>query len=71
MSRDPVTDGTKGASGEHDEMRFANRDTGGEHLIVDGGMLSNFPVWPFDAEAPQWPTFELKLVQKYLRVRHL
>jgi NTE family protein len=27
-------------------------------------MLSNFPVWLFDAEAPQWPTFGLKLVQK-------
>ena len=45
-------------------VRFANRETGTEHLIVDGGMLSNFPVWLFDAEAPQWPTFGLKLVQK-------
>ena len=45
-------------------VRFANRETGGEHLIVDGGMLSNFPVWLFDAETPQWPTFGLKLVQK-------
>ena len=45
-------------------VRFANRETGTEHLIVDGGMLSNFPVWLFDAETPQWPTFGLKLVQK-------
>ena len=45
-------------------VRFTNRETGTEHLIVDGGMLSNFPVWLFDAEAPQWPTFGLKLVQK-------
>jgi NTE family protein len=45
-------------------VRFLNRETGGEHLIVDGGMLSNFPVWLFDSEAPQWPTFGLKLAQK-------
>lgn len=35
----------------------------GEHTIVDGGMLSNFPVWLFDSEGPPaWPTFGLKLV---------
>ena len=44
-------------------VKFANPQTGREHLIVDGGMLSNFPVWLFDAEEPQWPTFGLKLVQ--------
>jgi NTE family protein len=45
-------------------VRLANPQTGREHLIVDGGMLSNFPVWLFDAEDPQWPTFGLKLLQK-------
>jgi NTE family protein len=45
-------------------VRFANPQTGREHLIVDGGMLSNFPVWLFDAEEPQWPTFGSKLIQK-------
>jgi NTE family protein len=45
-------------------VRFDNPQTGEEHLIVDGGMLSNFPVWLFDAEEPQWPTFGMKLVQK-------
>jgi NTE family protein len=42
-----------------------NPKTGGEHLIVDGGMLSNFPVWLFDAEGrePRWPTFGLMLVE--------
>lgn len=44
-------------------VRIENPQTGGEHLIVDGGMLSNFPVWLFDAEEPQWPTFGLKLVE--------
>jgi NTE family protein len=42
-----------------------NPKTGGEHLIVDGGMLSNFPVWLFDAKGrePRWPTFGLMLVE--------
>jgi NTE family protein len=36
-----------------------------KHLIVDGGMLSNFPVWLFDSHgrAPRWPTFGLLLVE--------
>lgn len=36
-----------------------------EHLIVDGGILSNFPVWLFDSppgQVPRWPTFGLLLV---------
>ena len=42
-----------------------NPRTGEEHLIVDGGMLSNFPVWLFDCEGrdPRWPTFGLLLVE--------
>ena len=33
-------------------------------MIVDGGMLSNFPVWLFDADSePEWPTFGLLLVE--------
>src|SRR5919198_4344074 len=42
------------------------RDENDEHTIVDGGMLSNFPVWLFDAPAgqrPRWPTFGLMLVE--------
>ena len=41
-----------------------NPRTGQDHVIVDGGMLSNFPVWLFDAEGrdPRWPTFGLMLV---------
>ncbi|SFJ31893.1 patatin-like phospholipase family protein [Thermoflavimicrobium dichotomicum] len=30
--------------------------------IVDGGVLSNFPVWLFDQEEPRWPTFGFCLV---------
>lgn len=32
--------------------------------IVDGGILSNFPVWIFDSvEPPIWPTFGFRLVE--------
>jgi NTE family protein len=31
-------------------------------LFVDGGMLSNFPIWLFDSDGePEWPTFGLLL----------
>ena len=44
--------------------RYHNPHTGREDIIVDGGMLSNFPVWLFDsADVPAWPTFGLKLVE--------
>ena len=47
-------------------VRFENPKTGDLHVIVDGGMLSNFPVWLFDCEdgdVPEWPTFGLLLVE--------
>ena len=47
-------------------VRVENEDAGRTHVIVDGGMLSNFPVWLFDCEdgeAPEWPTFGLLLVE--------
>ena len=34
------------------------------HHIVDGGLLSNYPIWMFDApigEDPAWPTFGFNL----------
>ena len=38
--------------------------SGREHLIADGGLLSNFPVWLFDSDGePDWPTFGLLLVE--------
>jgi NTE family protein len=42
-----------------------NSETGEDHVIVDGGMLSNFPVWLFDRHEgdPRWPTFGLLLVE--------
>lgn len=44
-------------------VQFREPATGREHIIVDGGMLSNFPVWLFDSSGPpRYPTFGLKLV---------
>ena len=46
-------------------VRVADKE-GKDHVIVDGGMLSNFPVWLFDCEdeeVPDWPTFGLLLVE--------
>ncbi|MGE3910601.1 MAG: patatin-like phospholipase family protein [Chloroflexota bacterium] len=45
-------------------VTYQHRETGCDHLIVDGGILSNFPVWLFDVEGePAWPTFGLRLVE--------
>jgi NTE family protein len=44
-------------------VRHTNPQTNQRQVIVDGGMLSNFPVWLFDSPGvPEWPTFGLKLV---------
>lgn len=38
------------------------RHGGKRSYVVDGGLLSNYPIWIFDVEgAPRWPTFGLKL----------
>ena len=37
------------------------RRDGKEHLIVDGGLLSNFPVWLFDGKPIHRPTFGFRL----------
>ena len=45
-------------------VRFRNRETHRTHVIVDGGVLSNYPVWLFDSKgSPKWPTFGLRLVE--------
>jgi NTE family protein len=34
------------------------------YYLIDGGVLSNFPVWVFDdEEVPLWPTFGFKVVE--------
>lgn len=42
--------------------------TGGQRkaYVLDGGLLSNFPIWLFDAkngQTPRWPTYGFKLVE--------
>jgi NTE family protein len=47
-----------------DPVIHRNECTGDDHVIVDGALLSNFPVWLFDAPAgiaPRFPTFGLTL----------
>ena len=44
-------------------VRFADGRGGPDHVLVDGGLLSNFPVWLFDVDGvPRWPTFGINLV---------
>jgi NTE family protein len=34
-------------------------------LVVDGGLVSNFPIWIFDVDdIPRWPTFGLNLIDE-------
>jgi NTE family protein len=44
-------------------VSFKEPKTGREHLLVDGGMLSNFPVWLFDSDEPLWPTIGVKFIE--------
>jgi NTE family protein len=48
-----------------DPVVMHNPHDGSRHMIVDGGMLSNYPIWLFDVPPPQRPsrpTFGLLLV---------
>jgi NTE family protein len=54
----------------YEPVRFTGRDPDGNaqtSYMVDGGMLSNFPIDVFDrtdGKAPRWPTFGIKLSSK-------
>lgn len=54
----------------YEPQRFYGRDDQGERVrsfVVDGGMLSNFPIEVFDrtdGKPPRWPTFGIKLSAK-------
>ena len=49
----------------YEPVKLRNMKTNQVSYIVDGGILSNFPVWLFDndGEVPEWPTFGFKLVE--------
>ncbi|MFB4164122.1 patatin-like phospholipase family protein [Alteribacillus sp. JSM 102045] len=36
--------------------------------ILDGGLLSNFPIWLFDVSAPRFPTFGFRFVKEEVNV---
>ncbi|RAL26585.1 patatin-like phospholipase family protein [Thermoflavimicrobium daqui] len=38
-------------------VKIKHQTTKKTSYIVDGGVLSNFPVWLFDRDEPRWPTF--------------
>jgi len=43
-------------------VKLSNINTNKKSLIVDGGVLSNYPVWIFDVNGiPRWPTIGFKL----------
>lgn len=45
-------------------IKVRDREVGTDRWLVDGGMLSNFPVGVFDRQdgrPPRWPTFGIKL----------
>ena len=45
-------------------MEYGEGGKARRSYIVDGGILSNFPVWLFDSvENPKWPTFGFRLVE--------
>jgi NTE family protein len=49
-----------------DPVIFHNARTGRDHVIVDGALLSNFPIWLFDVPpglVPEFPTFGMNLVR--------
>src|SRR5699024_787853 len=36
----------------YEPVQFPGDKRGGRHLLVDGGMLSNFPIWSLDEDDP-------------------
>ncbi|MGH4119597.1 patatin-like phospholipase family protein [Clostridium sp.] len=43
-------------------VKLNNENTNKKSFIVDGGVLSNYPVWLFDVKGiPRWPTIGFKL----------
>lgn len=53
-----------------DPVKLYHRTAGRYSYIVDGGVLSNFPVWIFDSEHPRWPSFGFNLVSPKLYKPH-
>jgi NTE family protein len=41
--------------------RLLNREIKQNCYLVDGAVLSNYPIWLFDSDNPEWPTFGFRL----------
>jgi len=56
----------------YEPVKLKNMKTNQSSFIVDGGLLSNFPVGLFDTEGdvPEWPTFGFKLAEPDENVPH-
>jgi NTE family protein len=51
----------------YEPVYLTNRDTRESHVLVDGGVLSNFPITVFDrtdGQTPRWPTFGVKIIPR-------
>jgi NTE family protein len=51
----------------YEPVYLTNRHTQESHVLVDGGVLSNFPITVFDrtdGEMPRWPTFGVKIIPR-------
>jgi NTE family protein len=49
----------------YEPVYLTDRETQESHVLVDGGVLSNFPITVFDrtdGETPRWPTFGVKII---------
>ncbi|GGA39877.1 phospholipase [Kroppenstedtia guangzhouensis] len=47
-----------------DPVRVFHRPSKETSYVVDGGVLSNFPVWLFDQKNPRWPTFGFRFLSE-------
>ncbi|MDA8354331.1 MAG: patatin-like phospholipase family protein [Firmicutes bacterium] len=45
-----------------DPVKVSHRASKKPSYVVDGGVLSNFPIWLFDQKRPRWPTFGFRFV---------
>jgi NTE family protein len=53
-----------------DPVKVVNQISKKISYVVDGAILSNFPVWLFDQEQPRWPTFGFRLVSELSAEEH-
>jgi NTE family protein len=52
-------------------VKWMDRTSQTECYIVDGGVLSNYPIWIFDREVPRWPTFGFRLISTERKVNQI